>query len=78
MPSSRLKHSSTASRPIGIDGLRAASVRSSTGFARAIFSVIGTIAISVLTSLGQCYSRGANCIFAVPRNLSELVENLLL
>jgi len=49
MPSSRLKQSSTTRRPIGIDGLRAASVRSSTGFARAIFSVLGTIAISALT-----------------------------
>ena len=39
MPSSRLKQSSTTRRLIGIDGLRAASVRSSTGFApRHIFS----------------------------------------
>ena len=39
MPSSRLKQSSTTRRPIGIDGLRAASVRSLTGFApRHIFS----------------------------------------
>jgi len=32
---------------------------------------------SAIASLGQRYSRRANCIFAVPRNLSELVENLL-